>query len=192
MNNQNNKLYGTKSISQVFNSTMGSITNEIENLDKDFLLKLNSHEYLDSMVRKHILSLPVFDFEKAYSKSYEKDIPATYLPDSYKVHDYKSQKTAFIQYFIPVIDKDKLLCYQPSLHTPDGGMNFIIISDAITKAYLNPKNEPKRIRNTFNTEVSTIRINFKALIREIEAFNDTLEEQCKVILQSRRNKILNL
>jgi len=190
MSNQKNKLFSEGKISHVFDSTMASITNEIESLEKDFLRKLNTNEYLDSMVRKHTIVLPAIEFENAYFQTYQKDVPATYFPDSYKIPDYKSQKTAFIQYFIPVNDKDKLLCYQPCSQTPEGGMDFIVSSGSITKAYGDLNNEPKKIQKIFDSEVAKISINYKGLISDIKAFNKKLIAYCIAKFESRQNKLL--
>jgi hypothetical protein len=184
-------LFGSKDISQVFKSIIEKIDTDISGLDETFLLNLNEDEYLNPLLNKYLLTLPKIEFGNAYSQSYEKDFPATYFPESFKLPDYKSQKTAFTKYFIPVKDPDRLLNYQPVALKYVTEIGFSVSASAISKEYINDLSKPKRTRKVFDSDATQIQVVLKVLISEIRGFNEVLKKQCLIKLESRRKQLIN-
>ena len=187
MNSHHNKIFSKICISKIFDATVNNVENEIAAFDIAYLLKLNSEEYVDSLRSKHLLIPPKIEFENAYSQSYEKDFPATYFPQSFKIPDYKSQKTAFIQHFIPVNDPNSLLSYRPVAQKATADLNFFISANAISKEYI----DDKKTRKQFKADATQIQIVLKALINEINAFNKAFKQQCLEKLERRKNEMIN-
>lgn len=185
------KIFGTGRIDEKFKYAFERINQIIENETEDYLLNVNQIEYVEHLVNKFEMDIPIIQFDDVYADNYEDDIPMEYFPNHYDRFGVRSIKKEIIQFFIPVSGNVSLLNYCPiSSFFLGGGGNFKVTSEAIITEFINFENDGKKIKQKFDNDVKGIHNNYNTLLTDIRNFNLSLKSNINSFFTKRKNKLL--
>jgi|GEM_PF-1668245 len=179
-------------ISEKFERAYQSISLTIDQENENYILNVNETDYIEHISSQHELSTPEIHFDQKYADSYEDFVPSEYLPGFWHVEDGKKHKMEIIQFFIPVSGDISLLKYSPSaVIYSSGGGYYKIQGDTLLIEFLNLSNNPDEIKQNYQSKEEAIRKNFIILKKEIEEFNNSLNDHIFGKLRQRKEKFLN-
>jgi len=186
------KIFGTGSIRDKFSNSFQRAKSIIEGENEDYILNVNQTEYISHLTNKFQKEVPEILFDEVYADSYEDDVPAEYFSPRFDVYRNEKIRKEIIQFFIPVSGNIDLLNYSPaSSISIGGGGDFKVTSEAIVAEFINFNNDGVKIKQDFDNEVRGIQRNYETLKSDIEAFNNSLESNLKIVFVQRKNKLLN-
>ncbi|WP_143961220.1 hypothetical protein [Litoribacter populi] len=188
--NSRTRIFSSGRISDKFESALDSIKRTVESETEDYILNVNETEYVNHITEQYLMKVPEIMFEDVYADSYEEDIPAEYFPMSFYVYEGKKYKKEIIQFIIPVEgDADLLSSCPASSISLGGGGNFHIKGNTIVAEFINFNNDPQKIKQDFDNEVSGVHRNYQTLRNDIINFNNSLASNTKSLLSQRKQKL---
>ncbi len=133
------KLYIGDSVNEVFNQISNTIKNKIDSESEEFILNVNEVEFVNFLLKSHLIELPTLHFDSVQIDSYEREIPAEQFPFSFNVSPNKKYPRDIIRFHIPYSGNIKLLSNRPTQYTLSGGMEVSLNEGAIVLEYINFK-----------------------------------------------------
>jgi hypothetical protein len=187
-----NLIFSKGSIETIYNKKYTSLKSAIDGESDDYLLNVNELTYVEHLVSRHLIDPPAIHFDQMTVDSYEDDIPAEYFPFSYNVYKGQAYKQEVIQFFIACTGDINLLYYTPSNIIPmSRGGNFHIQNDTIVTEIIKFSNSAEEIKRLLQIEIDGIHRYYSALIKDIEAYNQSLKREITSYFSARKSKILS-
>ena len=77
------KIFSSGRIDEKFREIFQRITQTIESETEDYILNVNSTEYVEHLANSNFLDIPIIHYDEVYADSYEDDIPMEYFSNRY-------------------------------------------------------------------------------------------------------------
>lgn len=185
------RLYAEDTTDNLINRIHHEIAELIERETESYILNVGENQYIEHLIGKYILELPVIDFENVYVDTYEKDIPGNQFPMEFMIYDKaKYIKRNVIVYHIPFTGDIKLLRFRPNTYLLSAGADLQIETNTIRIELINFYDDPERIKSAYNEKTRIIVGCYQYLKNDIDTYNASLEIYIKSTLQKRRQVLL--
>lgn len=182
-------FWGTE-LDSVLQNAIAKIKNEINEQTDDYILNINSIEYITYLTNKYKFETLDIHFEDISVSSYEKQIPADDFPYSFiAVREGKSYPKDVIKYHLPFIGNEKLIHYKTNpflTWTP----NVTIEDSCICFEIINFYNNTDSIKKEAESNIKCIRDLSQFANNQINSFNMNLQSQIQSLFMERKKHLL--
>lgn len=166
-----------------------SINLAVQNETDDYLLNVNEENYLDHIVDRFTIEPLTIHTDQVYASTYEASIPAERFPRDSYVRDGHSYNKDIIKYHIPISGNKDLLCCVPNPRII-WSMPVSLENDEITFEIINFSNNPEKIKNEADRNISHIMTNYEHLRKQVDAFNNQIRTEAKKSFDARKSHLL--
>jgi len=186
-------LYSEGELSHFISSKQNEIITRIKKEEEDFILNVGEETYAKYLKEEYLLDCPIVNQENIFAETYEQEILGGQFPwdiPHFERGRYYT-KDVFL-YYVPFVGDLSLLRYRPSRYTSQIGHPVKIDneSNSIKVEIINFYNDPARINQAFENEMSCILSCYDFLKNDIDIYNQNLEQFIKSELSKRKLKLL--
>ena len=184
-------LYGGHFIDDLFPAILKKISEEISAMSDEDLLADDQIEFVQMLTTKYTIDIPIIQFDKAYVKSVEKQIPAERFPPEFAVFPGKSYPKEVIIYHIPYSGDIDVLTFKPNTFSTFSGYPMLIdrrencFLIEIIDFYKNAED----IKRIYEEALITITRDYARLFESCVKFNSDLESSIARIIETRKEKL---
>ncbi len=165
------------------------IISSIESQTDDYILNVNKQEFIDHIISKFKINPVQIHKDELTVSTYEAQIPAEEHPVSYYVHSGKSYPKDVIKYHLPFTGDSDLLKVQASTYSLSSPL-ITIEEECICFEIINFNLSAEKIQQSANSTISSIEKQIQYLTKDLNAFNDQIENLASQTFESRREQIL--
>lgn len=186
------KIYAEYILNDLLASKRLEIKDRIEADSEDYILNVGEEQYIDYLKNEFTLDIPEIHTDQVYIDTYEKEIPGSLFPIRFRISNpHNTFKKDIIVYHIPYTGSIDLLKFRPSSWTTTAGFEIQIDRQTrtIVLEFINFYNDGSEIKRTYEDSVRYIFGSYSHLKKDIEEYNNGLEEYIRSALITRRQQI---
>jgi hypothetical protein len=185
------RLYGEKFVDELFSVVLNKISQEVSNEADAIFLAQEENRYVQKLVEKYSLDIPIIEFDKAYVKIKERDIPASRFPAEFAVFEGKSYKKEVIVYHLPYSGDIDILTFKPNPFSTFYGYELEIdrTENCFLFEFIKFYDDPEQIKRKYEDSIRYITRDYGNIFSNCSDFNLKLESEIIRIIEIRKQKL---
>jgi hypothetical protein len=178
-----------ESLSAQLRDRKRTMLGRIEAEPESFLAQVSEQDYVAYLTSEFAIDVPHLDFDRLTVDSDERDIPAEQYPDDSNVRPGKSYRRPVVIYQIPYSGNEVLAHYAPRMSL--GWQPHVYFKgDHLCFDIVDLRDDPGAIKSEAERNIDALRRQSEYLIRDIEAFNQSLEGDILAAMRARKETFL--
>lgn len=169
-----------------------SLQEEINNLGRDYILKVSEQDLCKSLIDRYTIEIPILYEDKLYAlepKDAQIDIRGRHDYAVFDEHEPHYVKGTSLTIVVPFEGEEQLFHFMPSALTsyfPRGR----IVDNKIHLTYNDLNMKAENVKKLYENDLNIIKQHLRAVSSNVEQYNKSLESQVKDLITQRKNKVL--